>query len=182
MNTLLSWVPLALYFMGSLAATSLVGFACYKAVRWMDTKMPDVLVTLEFISFWLAFLGLVPLLMSGLWNLVGVGIVATICGVGSFAERAVSPAPKSWADVFLRMSFTTACSVALSLVPVIVAACSVPASSGPDPTDALLLGSAMGAFCFPSVIPIFTWAWRSMDMRPGMDRHLESEEGLKAER
>ena len=181
MNTLLSWVPLALYFMGSLAATSLVGFVCYKAVRWMDAKVPDVLVVVEFISAWLAFLGLVTWLLSDLSNLGGVGIVAAICGAGSFAERAVSPAPKGWAEVFLRMLFTTACSVALSLIPV-VAAYSGPASAGPASVTWLALGSAMGAFCSPSVVPIFVWMWRSMEIRPGIDRPLEPEERLNAER
>ena len=176
MTTLLSWVPLALYFMVSLAATSVIGLACYKVVRWMEAKLPETLAGAKLILICLIICVIASSLALGL---VVVGILSVICGLGTCAERAILPVRQSWGSIFMRLVFTTACCMALSCIPMVMAFYSLSTSAGVAPLTWIAGGSIMGALCSPSIVPAFTWLWRSMEMRPGVDRHIEAEERLK---
>ncbi|BCM89130.1 hypothetical protein IAD21_00974 [Abditibacteriota bacterium] len=176
MTTLLSWMQLSLYFLVPLAATSVIGFLCYISVHWLEDVFPELFVYLEIILVFLA----VCSLFAGLpFSLIPLGVLAFICGAGTIAERAIIPTNQSWGEGFMRMTFTTACCVVLSVVVLLVLDFIGLRFMRSGTATWFGFGTALGAICSPSVIPVFIWLWRSSQMRPGVDRHFQSEENAE---
>ncbi len=112
MNTVLSWAYLAPWFLGPLLVTSAIGFACYLFVHWFEDVFWELLVILE-LPLFLGALGFI--ITAFPFSLISVAVLALVCGTGTFAERAILPMESSWGAVFLRLLFTTACCIALSV-------------------------------------------------------------------
>ncbi|BCM89129.1 hypothetical protein IAD21_00973 [Abditibacteriota bacterium] len=181
MNTFLSWIQLSPYFLAPMALTSLIGFACYALLHWVDSKWPEFLMELALVlaSVAICALSVLPWLLTngGFVILVYMGVVVTICAVGTLAGQTISPIHQHWSVIFLRLLFATLCCTTLSLTLSIL---DTILGIFPLPTrwDAAIScyqwGTIMGAVVSPSAIPIFQGLWQNSHLRPGLDIHLDS--------
>ena len=164
MNTLLSWLYPALWFLGGLTVTWVQGVVSYFIVHWLEDGFPELLVFLE-VSLGC---GILCLILAAIpYSLVPV----IVCIGGTLAERALIPTDQSWGTGLMRMLSTITCSLVLFCLLMFFIE-----SRGANTLPIFDIGGLMGALCSPAVFPIALWVWHSSQLRPSMEGHLEKDD------